>query len=99
MLESRAHRKLEYHRIILRRFGSGTVFLVPVWLTGCSAPGTDTANLPLNIRGTSTSSELGTLPPMTIFRIGGAGYGPVRDCRVDGAAVTGHDATEPNCRW
>lgn len=98
MADNQAHRKLESHRITLRRFGSGTALLVLVGLTGCSSPGTDTANPPLTVSdsttltaaptlSTSTSSESASLPPMKRFRIGDP-EGPVQDCTVDGVVVT-----------
>ena len=94
-----APRRLESHRITLRRAGSGAALLVIVGLTGCSFPGIDAPSPPLNVNDsdtitaaptTSTSTRSGStgLPPMKHFLIGGDGYGPVQDCQVDGTAVT-----------
>lgn len=144
--DNHAPGRLKSHRIALRRAGSEAALLVMVGVAGCSSPGTDTANPPLNVNdsttmtaapttSTSSSSESTGLPPMKRFRIGGEAYGPVQDCTLTDDTVTckaswddpyqadtyagsftgtlsglemtgtsttnqtGHDATDPGCRW
>jgi hypothetical protein len=64
---------------------AGSVAVFTVDLAGCGAanPGTAAISTP-----SSTTTAAPTLPPMKRFRIGGEGYGPVQDCRVNDAAVT-----------
>lgn len=75
-------------------FGAIAATLTALVLAGCgSTPGKPVV-APATIKSgppsTTTSRDQGSpgLPPMTHFRIGDDGYGPVQDCRVTGAAVT-----------